>query len=72
MNESILYSLNSMHETCLYMVVNTSGYTDLDSVVVTAVGLSRTIERTIWHGIVSEHDELLLYQSSRSRFLFSW
>ena len=54
------------------MVVNAIVCSDLGSVVVTAVGLSRTIERTIWHGIVSEHDELLLYQSSRSRFLFSW
>ena len=52
MNESILYSLNSMHETCLYMVVNTSGYTDLDSVVDVAVGPS--LSRTIGYGIVSE------------------
>ena len=70
MNESILYSLNSMHETCLYMVVNTSGYTDLDSVVDVAVGPS--LSRTIGYGIVSEQGWLLLYQASRSYFLSSW
>ena len=36
-NASMFYSSKSMYRTCLYMVVNTSGYTHLGSVVAVAV-----------------------------------